>query len=320
MTDAPRKASRWLLYGPLIAGGVLLLGYFALWLQGAQAMRRSVEAWAEDQRAAGLDVSYEDVRARGFPFYLRGVVAAPAIADRATGARWRADVLYIDAIPLALERLVFSASNPQTLDLGGGGVWNIEAEDARASIEQDKSRGWVVNAQSGPAALARDDGGRRFRFDAALLRVAPSLDADGALEASLILGGVAGDTESGSFEAARLEAFLEVDDPSKPGPEIRIRGLSFETEGARASFSGALSLDSNGYPAGVLETEISNPAGLARALEKLGALTPAESEQAAAALTLAALAGGGKISGPTQLRGGAAYIAGVKIADLPRIR
>ncbi|MBB5517912.1 DUF2125 domain-containing protein [Amphiplicatus metriothermophilus] len=319
MTHAPRKANRWLLYGPLIAAGILLLSYFALWLQGAQAMRRSVEAWAEDQRAAGLEVSYENVRARGFPFYLRGAVAAPAIADPATGARWRADALYIDALPFALDRLVFSASNPQMLDLGRSGVWTLEAQDARASIGEDETRGWIVNAQTGPAALARADGPGRFRLEAALMRVAPSLDADGALETSLIVGGLAGEIDGKRFEAARIEAFLEIADAGEAGPEIRIKGLSFETEGARASFSGALVLDRGGYPAGVLQAEIINPAGLARALAKLGALTPAESEQAAAALTLAALGGGGKIAGSAELRDGAAYIAGVKFADLPRI-
>ena len=42
-----------------------------------------------------------------------------------------------------------------------------------------------------------------------------------------------------------------------------------------------------------------------------------DADSAAASLTLASIAAGGKLTAPVELKDGAAHLAGVKIADLP---
>ncbi len=309
--------SRLFLWGPFALAALLVLAYYFVWREGAQAMRRAVDAWAEDQRAEGLTVSYDAISASGFPFFLRGGAANAVIGD---GERWRWSVerLNIDTLPYAPDRLVFSTTNPQTLDLGEHGVWSLRSENGRASIENDDDRDWLVNVESGPGRIERADGAVSLSAEKFLLSVAPEATDHKRIQASLIVETFSAALRNGGVEAPRIEAFIEAAETAA-GPALDLRRIAIEAEGAQILLQGSIRRDAAGYPEGVLEADIANPSGLAALLQKLGALSEREAERAAAALTLAAIAGGGRIKGPVTLKDGAARIAGVKIADLPRI-
>ena len=104
-----------------------------------------------------------------------------------------------------------------------------------------------------------------------------------------------------------------------PNGSIVIDRLFVETEGTEISLSGTISVDEQGYPSGVLDTEIVKPAGLGRVLGKTGALPLEEAQAVETGLALMAVAGGGKITAPIILADGAVSIAGIKLAEMQRI-
>ncbi|MEQ8936253.1 MAG: DUF2125 domain-containing protein, partial [Amphiplicatus sp.] len=317
MSGGRSKPSPALLWAPFVVAALLVAAYYVVWREGAQTMRRAVDTWAEDQRAAGLTVSYDQVRASGFPFFLRGAAANAVIGD-ARRWRWSAEKLNIDTLPYALDRLVFSATNPQTLDLGENGVWLLRSENGRASIEKDDSRDWLVNVESGPGSIESVARAVSLSADKVLLSVAPEASDHERIQASLIIEKLSAGLNAGAIDAARIEAFVEIAETAA-GFALDLRRIAVDAEGAQILLTGSIHVDDAGYPEGVLEADIANPSGLAGLLQKLGALSPQEAKQASAALTLAAIAGGGRINGPVALKNGEARIAGVKIADLPRI-
>lgn len=318
MRNAALKPSRVVSWTLTTLALVVLAAWFFVWRAGAETMRRSIDAWAEDQRAAGFSVVYNDVRTTGFPFFLRGALENAAISD-GRNWRWSAATLNIDTLPYALDRLTFSAANPQTLDLGAHGLWSLATERGRVSIESDKARDWTFTAESGPGVLSRADGGAALSAEKFLLSIAPAATDLRRIEASLIVDKFALVRAGETIDAPHIEAFVETEERAARGREISLKHVSIEAEGARLLLQGKLGVDANGFPEGVLQAEITDPAGLAALLGKTGALSPGEADQAAAALTLAAIAGGGKLKGPIELKNGAARIAGVKIADLPKL-
>lgn len=321
MTDA-RPKRRWL-YLPLAAAGVVLAGYLFLWRAGAAEMKQAIAEWVEDQRAAGLEVSHGPVKAEGFPFFLRVHVETPEIA--APGQwRWRTDRLTLDALPYDLRRLVFSIRGEQQASLAGYGDWRIAAEDFRFSIASDKTRGWIFAMTVGHARALRDADQAsaalaRFVFD-----LAPSPADPGMLVLSLAAANIEAAAPQGEFRldgvqtvmaATAAQALGDAEVWRQVGGELIVNGFSAQLDGAKLSAAGTLSLDAAHRPQGVLKTEIVAPAPFAKALAPLGVLTEDDAEKAAAALTLAAIAGGGKIAAPLEFRDGAAHLAGVKIYD-----
>jgi hypothetical protein len=91
------RADRRLLWAPfLIAGAVLAVWYF-VWRAGADAMRAALADVAAAQAEAGAAFTYEPLRAKGFPFFLRGEIGAVTYARGAW--RWEADAVYLHAAP-----------------------------------------------------------------------------------------------------------------------------------------------------------------------------------------------------------------------------
>jgi len=330
MTQNDGRLKRRWLYIPFLTGAVIFTAYGFLWRAGAAEMKKAVLAWVEDQRAAGMDVAHGEIKTRGFPFFLRAIIDDVAIA--APGEwRWRGEQLAIDALPYDLNRLIFSPAGVQTLTVQNFGVLRLDKGEIRASIANDDKRGWVFSANVAKAsgALGFGDGG--FEIGALVVDVAP--DARNAATITLNLTGddmrvstgaapLALQTLQTSLALTRTDALTGAAPQSQwraAGGAFQINGLIAETGDARFSAQGEISLDHNNYPAGRLHTETANPAAFVRMLGDAGLLTAAETAQAEASLTLAAMAGGGKISAPIEFQNGVAEIAGVKIADLPRI-
>lgn len=71
---------------------LLALGWTALWFYAADLARTKLDAWAEDQRAQGYTVAYDEVSVSGFPLRLRLRLAHPQLA-KAPQFSWRADTV-----------------------------------------------------------------------------------------------------------------------------------------------------------------------------------------------------------------------------------
>lgn len=320
--EAAKLRRRWL-YLPFAIAGVIMAGYFLLWRAGAAEMKKAVVAWVEDQRAAGLVVSHGALEAEGFPFFLRLHIADPDIA--ALGAwRWRTERLTLDALPYDLNRLIFSVRSEQFVSAAGYGDWRLNADDFRASIANDKTRDWVFSVTLGD--------GKAERFDApgeaGLKNLVFDLSPDAADKTSLVLS-LEGDGINATVDdhavaldriqtvtiATQTHAMGDAATWRNAGGALVINGFYAQLEEAKLAMSGELMLDSQLYPTGNLDTEIIAPAPFAHALAQAGVMSSGDADSAAAALTLAAIAGGGKLSAPIEFKDGAAQIANVRLIE-----
>ncbi len=95
-----RGASRGWLIAPFVFVAVVFGLYSAYWFWLRGQLEVGVDAWIEDQRRAGLEVSYSDKTLGGYPFRFALDVADPELADPAAGTRWRGERLQLVMDPL----------------------------------------------------------------------------------------------------------------------------------------------------------------------------------------------------------------------------
>ncbi len=299
---------RWLLYGPFLFAGVLLLVWYGVWRAGAQAMRAAFADFAAGEAADGGAVTHSRMRARGFPFFLRGEAEAFSIARGKY--RLDAETIYLHASPVDLRRIVFSTAPSLRLQTPSG-VWTIRADGARASIEQAKD-GWLFKAEAAGLEGVNDE--TRVRTGRGVINVAP--DASGAYQISFRVLGADFKNARGETSIARLDAALTVADEPLG---VSIHALDGEIGAARLGLSGALARDGEGFAAGRLDASIENPAALMEALLIFGAVKPDRAATLEAGLALLAAAGGGRISAPLDFKDGETKLSGIKIAKAPRL-
>lgn len=315
---------RWF-YIPWTVAAVIFVAYFMLWRYGASEMKAAVGEWVEDQRAAGFDVSHGALKTDGFPFFLRLHIDEPHIAS--PGAwDWRTERLTIDALPYDLNKLIFSTRSEQEVFLDGAGRWRVNADDFRVSIANDKKRDWVFATTIGGAKARREEDGAIASLGSLVFDLAPAETDRTALTLNLLAtdahinaGGAGMRLDKVQTNLAVTEAYA-LGDPvlwRGAGGALHVNGFFAQLDEGRFAAAGTLFFDGEGRPKGELKTEVIAPAPFIRLLGQAGAMSEEEADSAAASLTLASIAAGGKLTAPVELKDGAAHIAGVKIADLP---
>jgi hypothetical protein len=305
--------SRWLLYGPLIAGAVFLIVWFLIWRAGADAMQDGFLRFAADQRAAGASVTHGPLRADGYPFLLRGEVEGFEIAlgDDA----FKTEQLYLDALPYALDRVILSPRGAQFFVIDGK-TWAIAAKGARASIEKDNKRDWLAKAETG--VIVAQAGQERLMVERGLVNVAPAEDDPSGVDVSLRLFGLRHEMIGRILDIARIDAAATLTSDGRRCA-LLVRGIEIAVGGSLLRADGTLSLDDAGRLAGKLDAELSKPAEFARAAGAAGLLSPAEASAAEAGFAMLAVAGGGKIRAPLEFSQGEMKLAGVRIARAPGV-
>ena len=360
-TGATRKSRR-LVIGAFVLAAIALLGWRQLWRVGAETMRTETDRFIAAQAAIGYDAAYERFSTSGFPFYLRGALHEARItqgsmqgatedATRGNGqpSRPGATLVYetprihIDALPYALDRLIFSAPEPQRLTLGGE-KFELRARRGRASIEADKERGWRLKI-SAPEAFLKVDGQTPEQSSEMapettletstgriVVNAAPNTAADEEKNPNedvartekqsgqlIDIGATVEDisvaTAEGRQDIDRIEASLIAGETS-----LTLRGLAIAIGEARLTATGSLKVDEAGYLAGRIRTRLSKPAAFAEIITASGLLDPDEAAALTGALALAALAGGGEVRAPLVLENGEISTLGVRLGDAPRLR
>lgn len=304
------RANRWLLWTPFVVAGVILTAWYFVWRAGADAMRGALADFAAEQQQGGAQFAYEPLRAKGFPFLLRGEIGA--VAYERGKWRWDADAVYVHASPWAPDRLVFSTGPAMRLT-GPKGVWTISADSARASIETAAS-GWLFKAEA--AALSAAAADTAIKTGRGVLNVTPDVKATGAVAISFRLFDTAVKNTRGETAMARLDGALSVE----PEPRrVTVHGLDAEIGAARAQISGVVAPDREGRLEGTAAATLTNPAMLVDALRVMGAVRPEETRSIEAGLAIIAAGGGGKIEAPLVFSDGETKLAGVKIGKAPAI-
>ncbi len=321
-SPAMRVKIRWL-YLPWTFASVVFFTYLLLWRAGASEMKKAVNDWAQDQRAAGAVVSYDALKSDGFPFFLRVHVEQPEI-EYADQLRWRTDRLTIDALPYNLNRLIFSTRSEQQVRVANGSEWRIETSDFQVSLANDKDRKWKLAANVADASAQRSDGVtanlRRLVFDISPTVADPSivtlsLDAQ-SMQIKLRDREFALDALQTVMAASQAPHLVDTQNWRDSGGVLLINGLIATVDDASLSLTGELSADQQLFPAGALHTEIKSPATFVALLAAAGALDKNDVETLSSTLTLAAIAGGGKLTAPMILKDGLVQIAGVTVAAM----
>jgi len=305
-------ANRWFLYGPFLFAGAILAGWFVLWRTGAGIMRSSLDEFAAAQKADGVIVEHEPLSARGFPFYLRGVVENFSIASGPD--RYQCARLFIDALPYAYDRVIFSCGGDQHLSRADG-VWTINAKDARASVQRDSERGWLAKIDTGAATAFNDD--VEASVSKAIVNFAPEKAGADRFDLSLRVVGFGVTRPASGYAVDRLDAAATVSDGAS-GRVVEIRGLEAVIGDTILKADGEIAVPPGGSARGRLDARVEKPAGLAQTLSDAGLLDDRDAKTAQAALAMLAVASGGAVAAPIVLENDEVRLAGFKIARLKR--
>lgn len=307
-------AGRAVLIGALIVSGLVAI-YCVAWRIAAGEMKTAVADWFDTQRAAGLDAQFAKDGFRGFPFVIGSTLDDAAIADPGAWA-WRAPELHVDLSPVALDRLTFAAPQPHTLDIAGVGEIVIAAPDGTLTLAGGEAGAWRAEAHAGAAAL------RAPQHDVLLAAKSATATARGdaqKIEGSITLT-VAEIEYGGAAQALKsLTATVHLPAAAMNGAlqrnPVDIRSFMLVTDMSRIEASGRLAVDQQGCPHGVLTVSAANPGPLALTLGEFGLMSADAANAAAGALTLASLAGGGRIQGPMEFRDCTVEFADVRLGQ-----
>ena len=189
---------------PLL-GLLLLMGlYWLYWSTLADRMKAEVENWAADQARNGITVTWDDMRARGWPLRLRIELdnLRYDVASADTPWSWTTPEFHAHALPYRLTHIIAAAKSPMQVTYGSGNTqqrWEMTTESAEASYVIEKG---------GPARLAVD-------IQAA---VATRLDAPATIGAErLQLHARRADEAPGSVDMALRGANITFSDGIAPG-------------------------------------------------------------------------------------------------------
>ncbi|MCB2111994.1 MAG: DUF2125 domain-containing protein [Parvularculaceae bacterium] len=305
-----KPASKWLLYGPFLFAAVALCAWWFLWRAGAHAMREALDEFTVTQAASGARVNYEPLRAKGFPFFLRGIARNFSIesGDRA----YSCAQTNIDALPYQLDRIVFSCTGAQLIKFGAA-QWTISAPDARASIERDSERGWIVRIQTGAAYAESSE--IRYAADSLNLNLAPEKGDPATFDISLRAIAAHASKAPGA-RLDRIDAAIRLG-PADAFETRRIDILGFEAhvgesvlKASGAAYSRSDSLN------GRLEASLEKPAEMARAIAAFGSPNEDEARAIEAGLAMLAVAWGGTIAAPIIIEDGVVSLAGVRLGEI----
>ena len=132
--------------GACVAGGiaVAVAGYTGYWFIAAGEIEGRIDAWAERQRAQGLEIESGGTDVAGFPFRFEVSLREPRIRDTRNGWRWSAGGLRAEALAWDFgEVTVFPDRRNSVEVLLEGDRWrtiDAEIEDGRLVVGLDESR------------------------------------------------------------------------------------------------------------------------------------------------------------------------------------
>ncbi len=345
------RANRWMLYGPFIAGGVIFIIYTIIWFVGAGLMKDQIFVWVDDQRSKGFYVSHGDVKVQGYPFLLRAQIKTPEYGSNEQGWMWQAEDLYVDTLPYNPSRLILSPMGAQEVSLEtatANEVWALNADVFRVSLTEETTAFEFHNLKATPTdnttSLAfsdiqisrlvantlikqnSDEDIGSFAIEGQGLNFT-SANADNDIMISYMDAGVRASAYS-TFVAANNNRTSFQQWYDEKG-EIIIEGLRLivtdktENTPTQMMVRGNLKVDQNNYPAGRIDTTISEHSALLRILAKNNILSESDARSANSTLDMLSSAMSGELSVPITLKKGKAQIrtplGGVTIARLKQL-
>ncbi|MGV6802282.1 MAG: DUF2125 domain-containing protein [bacterium] len=342
-----KPANRWWLYGPLLAGGVIVIAYAILWNYGAGIMRQELDKWVADQRAAGLTVEHKKIKVQGFPFVLRGRIDAPQMSDPTMGWHWQAERLYVDTLPYNPTRLILSPIGKQTLHIKtehATEIWDLDSKIIRASLAENDIAFELHELLATPVLHNSAKQLDKVTIDEIRLNSHISDQPDTALEGdlgTLLVGArnirlyyadpaeiIAIPSINLAFSLTGIAAINTKLTDQTSLDAIREAGGQLSIEKAEAiisvsdlktptiiSANGQLHIDSQDYPAGIVTLSVQDPEAFIASLESLNLVPAAMSQQLSTGLKMI---GSGGV--PVVLKKGRILIGPIKVGKLQKLQ
>lgn len=320
----------------------LALAWSAWWWAAGWGLRQSLDAWFAAQGARGWQADYATMTTAGFPSRHVTRIAAPALADPATGAAWSADALILDSraawpghlslrFPDTAQRLSWF---DRTADLTAAGM--VADLRLRPGVALQVER---LALTAGPWSVIAPDGDV-IRADTLALSMQQAEDAPETYALSVSVGALS--PGPGLREAARisrslppdfgvfkLDARVTFDKPwdrsaietARPQPrEVDLRLAEAAWGELRLMAAGRFSVDDLGRPEGTVTIKAENWREMLAMAEVAGALPPQAAAAALRSLTMLERIGGNpqKLDLQLNLRGGFVALGPLPIGPAPR--
>ncbi|MGE5515266.1 MAG: DUF2125 domain-containing protein [Bacteroidota bacterium] len=318
------------------------LGYSAYWFHAAATLRKGLEHWADDRRAHGWQVGWDQIDTGGFPLHLRLALTAPHVAD-ADGHTWHGEALTAHADPFDWTRLRLVAPGHHVLAWPGGNA-DVAAEAAQAEINLDRNgqledatllatRLTVSGATAEPASAGGlavtwdplpvahpDHTTATVRFSATahdvLLPALDGLPLDRAVGLVEVTGRVLGALPQGSLPETLTRW-------SADGGTVELDHVSLEWAPMALEAQGTMALDPAGQPLVSLATRIRGFGPLMDRLSDTGTV-PADTAGAAKMVLLLMAKPDAKgrpaVPVPVSLQDGSLYLGPARVARLPPLK
>jgi len=259
----------------LLGIGLLVLGWSAYWLWGAQSLSREVTGWLDTRQAEGWQAEAGDISVTGYPLRFDTELRDLALADPETGIAWQTPSFTFTQQALQPARIAVRAPDlPQAhvlrtptqrltlrhdalaIDLRTRPERALPLEDARLTAAT-----LTVEAGDGGVTSLADLAGRMERVTETGYEI--TLLAEGLALSGPLLRGLGGDLPE-TLERATLEMHAEFDrrwdlraiDTARPQPTaLELRVLEANWGRMALRMSADLEIDPRGVPTGSVSVQ-----------------------------------------------------------------
>lgn len=330
---------RRILVAILLAALLSGAGYTAYWFHVAGELRKGVESWAAERRAAGWRVEWRSMALQGFPGRVRLLLAEPAIS-RPEGMMWHAETLAAGASAFDLTRITLAAPGRHELDWQGrAGSLDAAALTGELDLENGRLRevslsgNGVVLAGAGQAiaaealslvvrplavAAATHDS-ETLRFAAAghgiTLPAIPGLVLDRKVAVAELSGRVLG-------PISPVAPFAALTAWAAEGGTIELDRMVLDWAPMMLDADGTVALDPRGQPLAALSARVRGFPELMDRLSASGALDPGAATAAKLLLSLMAKPdrqGRPAVPVPITVQDGGVWMGPARIATMPHL-
>ncbi len=322
--DHGKRANRLMLYVPLALGAFVFIAYTIVWFIGAGMMDKEVSTWIDDQRSRGMTVEHGAIDIQGYPFLLRAKLEVPVYGNNQEGWQWQAETLYVDTLPYNPTRLVLTPNGEQKIRVTTNGLaeyWQITSSSIRSSLSQTSTAFELHDVEAVPEGGSSASGFTKFQIGrlrantqiSSGKQTGESTDvgsfamegqkivlSGGAADADIIINFIDGGVRATAFQAFLAAASDNVGFSAWKQQEGQVLIDSFrlsitdsdDTPPSKVFITGNLYVDGQNYPAGQIDTSLTNHQAILSILTRHGVLSADEAKTADDVLkTLAAMMG-----------------------------
>jgi hypothetical protein len=324
----------------VLLGLVLLtaLSYTGYWFYAAGEVVGAIEKWAEQRRAMGMSVAYDELEVGGYPFRIRVDAPGVQIGVPAHPLKPVLNSASLSAIgqPWKLNHILVQLNGAHELRFAMG------TRQRSARLDMETGLASIKLTENGAIdRISLDFGNVAFAIDKTTLAASerlqvhyrPGVRQDSLFDLAIQMGrsnfaikdAQALGNEIAAFDTqlSLMGAFDDVPAGVHPVLHWRDQGGTLEVNKFHLAWgpmitdaNGTLSLDDQLRPLGAMTTKITGYEVLVDVAREQGQLSDEGASAAKAALGLLAVAGGGRLSVPLNLQDGYVFLGPVKLARL----